>query len=148
MDCSSSQEISKPPSSVFAFLNEWENIPLWLTESTRFEPLNGDPGTLGSTGWITLEIGSFHVRLKQEITAFEEDRSLQTQWIHFALEIIRSFELTGMDDEQTRLDATFLVRPRNLWGYLMLPFIRQGICRHQQESIVRLKRALEAVDPA
>ncbi len=145
MECSSSQEIGKPPSEIFAFLYEWENLPLWLSEFQRFEPLIGEEGELGSTSLIYLSVGSYTFRLNQQISSFEDDTSLMTSWSCFLYSIDRKFNLKSLEERGSILNSKILVRPNNILGSLCLPFLSNLIQNRHKRNMGRLKVALEEV---
>lgn len=148
MECSSSQEISKPPSEIFAFLYEWENIPLWLSEFQRYEPIEGDEGELGSTSLIYLAIGSYRFRLHQQISSIEEDVSLTTSWTCFLFHIDRHFNLKIVEERGSILSTTVKIQPKNIIGTLTLPFLSNVVRNRHKRNMSRLKIALEEVATA
>ncbi len=145
MECSSSQEISKPPSEIFPFLYAWENLPLWITEFKRFEPLTGEEGEVGSTSWIHLNYGSTSFRMKQEILQCEDDQALVLTWSNTMLQIHRSFEVFETATGKARLNSHLILMPQNFWGSLCLPFLGKAFRRSHIRNMERLKDALEVV---
>ena len=145
MECSSSLEIDKPPSEIFSFLYEWENVPLWLSEFQRFEPLEGEEGELGSTSLIYLSIGSSTFRLYQQISEIEEGISLTTSWTCFLFAIDRKFRLKTVEERSSILSGNLQIQPRNIMGTLCLPFLSKFIRKRHKRNMSRLKVALEEV---
>ncbi len=145
MDCSSSLEIDKPPSDIFAFLYEWENIPLWMAEFQRYEPLEGEEGELNSTSWIFLHLGSSSFRIHQKIRSVEENTSLTVLWTCFLYEIDRCFQIIPNARGGSKLSTHVNVLPRNMIGTFCLPFLSSIIRKRHLRNIDRLKVALEEV---
>lgn len=148
MECSSSLEIDKPPSEIFSFLHEWENVPLWLSEFQRYVPLEGEEGKLGSTSLIYLSIGSYRFRLHQQITSIEEDVSITTTWSSFLYNIDRQFSLKFVEEGGSILSTAIHILPKNIFGTLTLPFLSRFISKRHKRNMSRLKIALEEVATA
>ncbi|MCF8237836.1 MAG: SRPBCC family protein [Saprospiraceae bacterium] len=145
MECSSSQDISKPPSEIFPFLYAWENLPLWITEFKRFEPLTGEEGEIGSTSWVHLTYGSYSFKMKQEIINYVDDQTLDIIWSNSILQMHRSFDVTEEAAGQSKLQSQLVLMPRSFWGSLCLPFLAKTIRKYQIRNMERLKDALEVV---
>lgn len=145
MECSSSQEISKPPSEIFPFLYAWENLPLWITEFKRFEPISGEEGEIGSFSWVHLTYGSYSFKMKQEIINCVDDHALDVTWSNSFLQIHRSFDVSEEAAGISILNSHLVLIPRNFWGSLCLPFLTKTIRKYQSRNMQQLKDALELV---
>lgn len=148
MESSSSQEISKPPSELYSFLIGWENIPLWIPDIIKFEPIDGEEGDLDSTALVHIRFGSSRLKFLQRITGSIENRHLAYSWSNYPLEIHHQFDLYPLREEHTRLVSAMTVQPRNLVGNLLLPFLDRTLRKQQQRSIDRLNEAIRMVTPA
>ena len=148
MESSSSQEISKPPSELYSFLIGWENIPLWIPDIVKFEPLDGEEGDLDSTSFIHIRFGNSRLKFLQRITNTVENQHLTLSWSNYPFEILHTFDLYPLGDDQTRLVSAMTVQPRNLLGNMLLPFLQSAIRRQQHRSLNQLNDAIQMVTPA
>lgn len=139
--------IDKPIEDVWDYVNDRENLELWLNDFVRYEHLTGDPAApkVGDTCNMTYSQGKSEFTMLEEITALDEPNHLKMFMTckMFDMEIVNDFETVG--EGQTRLFAgANFVRV----GLLMkLAFLfsseKKQLAEHKRQ-IDKLKALIEA----
>ena len=136
-------EINKPPSEVYAFLLDEENLSLWIDGFVRLERISGEDGAIGSISkHIYNEKGRVIERI-EEITANVEDELLEGILKGDRLNILIRNQLKPIGEGHTKLLVEVEVQPKSLFYKLFLPFFRGGMLKRQESDLQRLKEVVE-----
>ena len=138
-------EIGKPPSEVYEFLMDEENLTLWIKNFVKLERLEGEEGEVGSTSRHVYNENGRTVEFIEEITAIKEGRLMQSIIRNKNMEIEIRNELFPVEDHSTQLVVTSDLRPLNLVFRILTFFSRKSIAKRQNEDLDRLKNAIEAL---
>lgn len=136
-------EISKPPSEVYEFLMDEENLSLWVTNFIKLERLDGEEGEIGSTSKHIYNENGRTIEFIEEITANEPGKLFKGVLRNKNMEIIISNELFPLADNSTRLVVVSDIYPQNLLYKIMTFLSKRSIIKRQQEDLRRLKEAIE-----
>ena len=138
-------DISKPPSEVYEFLMDEENLTLWIKNFVKLERLNGEDGQVGSTSRHVYNENGRIVELMEEISAVEENKLFEAILSNKHMEMRIRNELQSQAEQNTRLRVISEVIPKSFLFRIMLFFSKKSMQRRQSEDIHRLKEAVEAL---
>lgn len=138
-------EISKPPSEVFSFLMDEENLSLWIKDFMKLERLQGEDGVVGSTSRHVYKENGRVTAFIEEILAVEEAKFFQSVLRNEQLEIEITNRLNSIEGEGTRLNVCSNIQAKTLWQKFRTFFSRKQLFKKQNEDILRLKEVIEAL---
>lgn len=143
MKIESKVEISKPPSEVFDFLREEENLILWIKNFITLEHLEGEEGVIGSTSRHIYNENGRTVEFTEEILAIEEGRFFQSVLRNASTEIKITNRLSPLGDDGTLLEVETERRPLTFFSKINHLFTRKKWALRQTEDLLRLRNAIE-----
>ncbi|MFT5168400.1 MAG: putative membrane protein [Saprospiraceae bacterium] len=136
-------EISKPPSDVYEFLVDEENLSLWIKNFIKLERLEGEEGEVGSTSKHIYNENGKTIEFIEEITAKETGKLFKGVLRNRQVEIKISNELFLLADNSTRLVVVSEFYPQNLIIKIVTFFSKKSIIKRQRDDLQRLKEAIE-----
>ncbi len=136
-------EIDKPPSEVYDFMVDEENLILWIKNFIRLEHIDGEPGQVGSTSKHVYDEDGRIVEFIEEITANKENEFLEGVLRNKFVEITISNEIKPTKKNYTQLTVTSELVPKNLLYRIVTIFSKRKLINRQTEDLGRLKRAIE-----
>ena len=136
-------EIDKPPSEVYDFMMDEENLILWIKNFIRLEHIDGEPGKVGSTSKHVYDEDGRIVEFIEEITANKENEFLEGVLRNKFVEITISNEIKPTKKNYTQLTVTSELVPKNLLYRIVTIFSKRKLINRQTEDLGRLKRAIE-----
>ncbi|MBV9605519.1 MAG: SRPBCC family protein [Solirubrobacterales bacterium] len=139
-EASSTIEIRRPMSEVFAFLADGENDPRWRTGVIDIRRKSGQGrGAIYEQG-VKGPFGR-RVPADYEITAYEPDRRIGFRAIAGPVRPEGSYELAALDSGATRVTFALRAEPRGL-AKLMSPMVTKTM-RSEVAQLDRLRAVLE-----
>jgi carbon monoxide dehydrogenase subunit G len=136
-------DIAKPPSEVFAFIDDMQKTPEWNLRCVEVKQTSPGPRAVGAKLHYVYKEGSRRGEMDGEVTAYEAPRELGMRYVDRMLAVNVGFTIEPAGTG-THLVHTSDIEPRSLFMKLMSPLIR-GATRRQTDGIVRrLKELLEA----
>ena len=136
-------EIDKPPSEVYDFLMDEENLILWIKNFVRLERLEGDPGEIGSTSKHYYDENGRQVEFIEKITKNERNKLLESELNNKFAEMTINNKLEKTKKNFTKLTVTSEITPKNLFYRFIFFFTQKKMINRQREDIDRLKNAIE-----
>ncbi len=136
-------EIDKPPSEVYDFLLDEENLILWLKNFVRLEHIDGDPGQVGSISKYIYDENGRTVEFVEEIITNKKNEFREVILRNKFIEINLSNKLKQTKKNNTRLTVTSELNPKSLFYKLTTYISKRRIMKRQAEDIGRLKNAIE-----
>lgn len=94
-------EIDQPPSRVYAFLTDDENLPLWATDVLKVERLHGDNGEVGSISKRHYTLNGTKRQLVEEITEIDDNRLISGIMRDDYVDITHKSELNEIGENKT-----------------------------------------------
>lgn len=138
-------EINKPPSDVFDFMMDEENLSLWIKNFVKLERLQGEDGQVGSTSRHVYNENGKTIEFVEEITAIEKGRLMESVLRNKNMEILIRNTMEASESQSTKLFVYSELRPLNLFYKMLTIFSKKKIVKRQQEDIERLKNAIESL---
>jgi len=138
-------EISKPPSEVYEFLMDEENLALWIKNFIKLERLEGLGGEIGSTARHIYNEKGKHIAFIEEIKVIEAPKLFESELRNENMSIAISKRLTPIGEDHTHLKVISDWTPKNLLHQFKLLFTKKKRVKRQEEDIQRLKEAIEAL---
>jgi carbon monoxide dehydrogenase subunit G len=133
-------EIARPPSEVFAVLLDMERYGEWTEMvDSRYETA-GDP-RVGSRGTFRFLGGPLKGTLRFQITELTPDRQVTFQ-VHHPVAEWTSVSRLEPSDGGTRLEYAGVIRMRG-WRRLLEPLMAGEVQRGEEKEVLRLKALLE-----
>lgn len=136
-------EIDKPPSEVYDFLMDEENLILWIKNFVRLEHINGEPGEVGSTSKHIYDENGRIVEFIEEIISNEANQLLESIIRNKFIEITITNRLQEINKNNTQLTVTSELNPKSFFYKLMTFLSKKKLTNRQAEDIDRLKKAIE-----
>ncbi len=138
-------EISKPPSEVYEFLTDEENLSIWIKNFIRLDRLEGEDGQVGSTSRHIYNENGKTIEMIEEILAVRENELFEAILRNDEMEMRIRNELSERDDRGTILKVQSELKPKKFWTRLTTMLFRKRISRRQHSDLHRLKEAVEAL---
>lgn len=138
-------DISKPPSEVYEFLLEEENLALWIKDFIKLERLEGLSGEVGSKARHIYIEKSKQVSFIEEIKVVKSASLLESELRNEYMNILISNHLHQLEEDRTRLKVISVWTPQTLLHHIKLFFSKKKKIKRQQEDLQRLKDAIEAL---
>ena len=136
-------EIDKPPSEVYDFLMDEENLILWIKNFARFEHIDGEQGQVGSTSKYTYDENGKTVEFIEEIVVNEENELIEGILRNKSAEIKITNRLLETKKNYTQLTVTSDIHPKSFLYKVKVMFSKRKLVKRQNENINRLKKAVE-----
>lgn len=144
MEIESTIQITEPPSKVYAFLIDSENLPLWINNHVRAKPIKGEPGEKDSLSKHYFSRKELMIETTLEITESIPEHKIQGKLIHDGFEIDLCITLEPLEDG-TNVHLNLDYNPRALVYKLFFGFNKKKIAKSQYQNLVRLKDSVEAL---
>jgi uncharacterized membrane protein len=136
-------EIDKPPSEVYDFLMDEENLILWIKNFVRMEQLDGETRRVGSTSKHVYDENGRTVEYIEEIIINEENKLIEGILRNKSAEITITNSLKKTKKNYTQLTVTSKLHPKSFFYKIMTLFSKRKMINRQKEDIGRLKKAIE-----
>jgi hypothetical protein len=136
-------EIDKPPSEVYDFLMDEENLTLWIKNYVRLEHLKGEPGEVGSTSKHIYDENGRVVEFVEEIIANKKDELFKGVLRNKFVEITICNKIKPIKKNYCQLTVTSELIPKSFFYKIMFWFSKKKLINRQAEDIDRLKKAIE-----
>jgi hypothetical protein len=136
-------EIDKPPSEVYDFLMDEENLTLWIKNFVRLEHLEGEPGEVGSISKHIYDEDGRTVEFVEEIIANEKNELLTGILRNRFVEITINNKIKSIKKNYCQLTVTSELVPKSFFYKIMFLFSKKKMIKRQTEDIGRLKKAIE-----
>jgi len=143
MKIESSVTIDQPPSVVFEFMREEENMPLWVSNFKRLEQITEHEDEVGSQTRQIFDDNGREVEMVEEITAIVDDQLIEGILKHESFTVTFSYVLDEVREDTTRVNATIEYIPNSLRYKIYLAFNNSGIQKRHEKDLQRLKKAIE-----
>ena len=143
MKIESKVEISKPPSEIFEFLMEEENMILWIKNFITLERLEGEEGQAGSISRHVYNENGRTVEFFEEILEVEPGKLFHSILRNPTLEIEITNKLKPIDADRTLLWVETDRRPITFWAKIRHLFSKKKWTKRQAEDLQRFKDAIE-----
>ena len=139
--------INKPVQQVWEYVNNPDNLGLWLNDFVRHERLTGDGSapTVGDTSKMTYSQGKSEFTMLEEITEVDPPNHMKLFMTSkmFDMEIVNNFE--AVDANQTKLFAVAeFVRLGLMMKVIMLFSSKAKMQTDHETQINKLKALIEA----
>jgi uncharacterized protein YndB with AHSA1/START domain len=141
-----SVEIDQPPSRVYAFLINDENLSLWHKDVLKVERLNGENGEVGSISKRYFHLNGRKASLVEEITEAIDNQSISAIMRNEHLEISQRNELKATPTNKTKLTMTIEFTPKSLYGWVAHFFKRNRLHSDYHRNLLNLKMAIETIE--
>jgi len=139
-------EITKPPSDVYQFLCQDENLTLWVSNLVRSERIKGDDGEVGTITKLVYNENGKKVTLEEEVTEIIENESIRANLHHDQTVIAVQYEIMPTLKGTTLLKSKYEYQPKNLFFKMYLSWNKNSLTQRYQEDLEQLKHALESLD--
>jgi len=136
-------EIDKPPSEVYDFLMNEENLILWIKNFVRYEHIDGEQGQVGSTSKHIYDENGRTVEFIEEIISNEANQLVESRLDNGFVQMTITNRLQELKDNNTQLIVTSELNPKSFFYKMMVFFSKRKIVKRQKEDIARLKKAIE-----
>src|SRR5439155_14277393 len=91
--CAVTLDVSRPPSEVFAFLDDISKPPRWLSRCTGIEQLSPGPKGVGTTLRYSYKDPARTGTMDGVVSAYERDRRLEMKYQDAMLDVEVAFRL-------------------------------------------------------
>ncbi len=136
-------EIDKPPSEVYDFMMDEENLILWIKNFIRLEHIDGEPGQVGSTSRHIYDEDGRKVEFVEEITANKKNELVKSILRNKLVEITITNKIRPTKKNYTKLTVTSKLVTKNLFYRIVTIFSKRKMINRQIEDLGRLKKAIE-----
>lgn len=136
-------EIDKPPSEVYDFMMDEENLILWIKNFIRLEHIDGEPGQVGSTSKHIYDEDGRTVEFVEEITTNKESELVEGILRNKLVEITITNKIRPTKNNYTQLTVTSEIAPKSFFYKIVTIFSKRKMIRRQTEDLRRLKKAIE-----
>ncbi|MBP7184858.1 MAG: SRPBCC family protein [Saprospiraceae bacterium] len=144
MRLETSVEIGQPPSVVYDFINDEENLSLWVSNFVSTEHLKGEDGEVGSSYKHMYEENGRPYEMIEEIIELVKDEkiSLRLSSDENTIDIINNL-ISKASGKATLLKVVLIYSPKNIFNAIKLFLFRNSMLKRSQEDLLKLKQAIE-----
>lgn len=143
MKIENSIDIDQPPSVVYEFLMDEENLPLWLTNFVRLERISENQGEVGTLSKHIYNENGRIVELIEEIKNLQPNTLTEAEYSHPNFTMYITNRLTPVAENATRLTVSSSIRLHSFIMRLSSFFVRKAIDKRNKQDLVNLKNAIE-----
>ncbi len=143
MRIESKVEISKPPSEVFEFLLEDENLILWVKNFITLERLEGEEGQVGSTSRHVYNENGQTIEFIEEVLEIDPGKLFHSILRNSSMEIEITNKLSPLKDDHTLLCVSTDRRPLSFGAKVRNLFSKKKWTKRQVDDLQRFKDAIE-----
>jgi uncharacterized membrane protein len=145
MKISASVEIGKPPSEVFRFITDFENMSLWMSNFLRVESISGEPDEMGGRLKYYFLESSRTVEMDAEIINKIGDSLITTYLKNESLDILVENTFQQIAKNHTVYTQNMEFIPNTLAARAWLLFYGNKLSLRQREDLELLREAMEAL---
>ena len=135
-------EIAKPPSEVFAFMDDLSKAPLWLMSCTVLRQTTDTPRVVGSPLHYEFLQGNRPGEMDGVVTAYEPGRRLAMRFSDDRFEVTVEIRVVTAPSGSA-LAHSVGITPKSFLGRLVSPLIRMGNRKQVASNLARAKEILE-----
>ncbi|MGZ3299141.1 MAG: SRPBCC family protein [Asticcacaulis sp.] len=115
--------LPQPPHQVFAFLDDFKKVPLWLKRCEGVAKEGPGPNKKGDKLRYAYREAGHHGVMDGTIIAHEPDRHLSYEYYDRMMSVAVDFRIDPRE-EGARLTHRIEIRPHSLMARMMSPFMR------------------------
>ena len=139
--------INKPIKVVWEFLNDPDNLKLWIGGFQKVEPISGTPGTVGAKSKHYFKEKGKSVVLDEEITeVIPEKKFANTLSSSMMINTVTSL-LHDMGNDQTEYILSSDVKFISFLWKQIGPLMKGEFKKRQESDLQRLKQSIENGNP-
>lgn len=138
--------IDQPPSVVFSFIREEENMPLWVSNFERLEYLTKEEDEVGARAIHHFNENGRSVELEEELTVVDAPNLLEGVMKHELFEVQFTYSLSEIQEDKTEIKAVIEYTPKSLLFRMFLAFQKQYFLKRHEKDLKRLKEAIEITE--
>lgn len=138
---SDSIAISRPPSQVFAFVVDLNNIPKYQAEVVKSTVVTPGPTKVGTRFTEVVKMGPMRATANCEVTELVPDKTMAFRAMSSAINYEGRL-LIEPADKGSKLTLAGTMQPRGLWKVLQ-PMLAGEVRRGVKEELVAIKGILE-----
>jgi carbon monoxide dehydrogenase subunit G len=135
-------DVQKPPSEVFAVLDDFASTPRWNSRCVEVKQVSPGPHQEGARLLYVYRDPGRQGQMDGVISAYEPNRALKMQYHDRMMEISVGFKLEPKGSG-THVQHEIQISPRSLVARLMTPVIRGATRKQTQDSVEKLKALLK-----
>lgn len=141
-------DLPQTPHQVFALLDDYSKVPLWLKRCEGVAKQGTGPTKVGDKLRYAYCEGGRHRLMDGVVTAFEDDRLLSYKYFDKMMMVTIDFRMAPGEGGGTHLVHHIEITPHNFMAKLMSPLIRMKLPKQTTDAMESLRRLLarEAVD--
>jgi uncharacterized membrane protein len=136
-------EIDQPPSVVYDFMMDPENLHLWLTNFVRMEHLSGEPGEPGAKAKHVYDERGRHVEMVETIISNVENQEMIADYESEYFDMRVSNYLEPKDDHKTLLSIVTEMEMKSFVMKLVGRLFKGQSEKRLAADMERLKDAIE-----
>ncbi|QRY61104.1 SRPBCC family protein [Gordonia sp. PDNC005] len=134
-----------PREQVFAYVDDYRNVPDWMFGVTRFTPVTDQTCGLGATYQATMKIGPKNLDSTLRVTEWEEGRVLVLTSIA-GFDVQTGWRFADGDDGTTVVDVNFDYElPGGIAGRVLGAIIEPVVGQAVKQTESALRAAVEGV---
>ena len=141
IDCSAEFDVPKPPSAVFALLDDFSATPRWNSRCLEVKQVSPGPHQQGARLLYVYRDPGRQGQMDGEISTYEPNRALQMRYEDRMMEVSVGFTLEP-NGSGTHVRHRIQITPRTFLARLMTPLIRGATRKQTDESMAKLKELL------
>lgn len=132
-----------PRDDVFAYVDDYRNVPQWMFGVTRFEPVTDQTSGLGATYDATMKIGPKNLKSTLRVTEWEAGRVVVLTSIA-GFDVQTGWRFADADDGTTTVDVNFDYQlPGGLAGRALGALIEPVVGGAVRQTETALRAAVE-----
>ena len=145
MKIESAIEINNPPSEVYEFITEDENLSLWVNNFKKIERLTGKNGEIGATSIYFFNENGRAIEMTETTVNAVENKEIASVLKHEQtdLSVTYRIEADNEDSESCKISSFIEYKPNSVFFKLFLSFNRKKLVLRYQEDLEQLKNAIE-----
>ena len=135
-------DLPQPPQQVFALLDDYSKVPLWLTRCEGVAKQGTGPTSIGDKLRYAYCEGGKHRLMDGVVTAVEQDRLLSYKYFDKMMMVLIDFRMTRNEDGGTHLVHRIEITPHAFLAKLMMPLIRMMLPKQTIDAMENLRTLL------
>ncbi|HZA12869.1 MAG TPA: SRPBCC family protein [Myxococcaceae bacterium] len=134
-------DVAKPPSEVFAILDDFNTTPRWNSRCVEVKQVSPGPHQKGAQLLYVYRDPGRQGKMDGVISAYDPGRALELSFSDRTMDIAVGFRLEP-NGAGTRVQHQLQIEPRSFLARLMTPIIRGATRKQTEDSVQRLKALL------
>jgi len=135
-------DVPEPPHQVFALLDDYSKVPLWLKRCEGVAKQGTGPTKIGDKLRYAYCEGGKHRLMDGVVTAFEQDSLLSYKYFDKMMMVLIDFRMAPNEDGGTHLVHRIEITPHSFMAKLMMPLIRMKLPQQTIEAMESLRKLL------